>query len=111
MLSWIVSRLIGRPLTAAVDVDIMAVPTTANETGPIISPCEPDPIPPIGIQHCTRFKLFVSVPITTWPYSVARSNPLIPMAIGIPDSTVLIIIEHADICIARKDFVIVNQLS
>ena len=37
MLSWIVSRLIGRPLTAGVDVDIMAVPTAANETVPIIS--------------------------------------------------------------------------
>jgi len=87
MLSWIFSRLIGRLLRSGASRRHLGRPGSRKRTRTDhFFPCEPDPTPPIRIHHCNPFQPFVSVPIFTWPYSTARSNPLISRAIVIPDS-------------------------
>ena len=87
MLSWIFSRLIGRLLRSGASRRHFGRPGSRKRSRTDhFSPCEPDPIPPIRTHHCNPFQPFVSVPISAWPYSTARSNPLIPMAIVIPES-------------------------
>jgi len=52
----------------------------------LLSRCEPDPILPIRIHHCTPYQPFAFIPIATRLFSAARPNPLTSLAIVIPDS-------------------------
>ena len=105
MLSWIFSRLIGRLLRSGASRRHLGRPDSRKRSRTDhFSPCEPDPIPPIRIHHCNPFQPFVSDPIFTWPYSTygncnSRFFPCLSLS------------GCADICMARKDFVIVDQLS